>query len=170
MKEPSEADGCWEAVTIVDATHPPSLALARALFAEYGAGLGIDLTFQRFDEEVASLPGPYAEPRGRLLVAESGGHALGCVALREVDGGTAEFKRVYVRGEGRGRGMGRGLTEAVLAEARELRYRSAVLDTLPSMVAAQRLYEELGFRDTEPYTCNPISGTRFLRLELGEEG
>ena len=156
-------------VTLVDGARPPWLAHARALFREYGDGLGVDLSFQRFEEELASLPGPYGASRGVLLLAQAGGEALGCVALRELDAETAELKRLFVRPQGRSRGVGRLLTEAALAAARDLGYCSVVLDTLPSMAAAQRLYERLGFTETAPYTHNPVAGTRFMRLDLGAE-
>lgn len=155
---------------MVDATRPPWLALARALFVEYGNGLGIDLAFQRFDDELAALPGLYAPPRGRLLVAEFGGYAQGCVALRELDPTAAELKRLYVRPQARGRGVGRRLAEAAISAAGELEYRRIVLDTLPNMTAAQRLYRELGFRETAPYTFNAVAGTRFMELYLDGRG
>lgn len=138
----------------------------RALLAEYAEGVGVTLDFQGFDREVAELPGAYAPPRGALLVARVDGAAAGCVALRPLDVETCEMKRLFVRGTARGLGLGERLALAVLDEARRLGYRRMRLDTLPTMGAAQGLYKRLGFRDIEPYTDNPIAGTRFLELEL----
>ena len=124
------------------------------------------LDFQQFDREVAELPGAYAPPRGALLVARQGADAVGCVALRPLEPEICELKRLYVRPAARGTGLGRRLAEAALADARRLGYRRIRLDTLPGMEAAQSLYERMGFREIEPYTTNPVAGTRFLELEL----
>ena len=148
------------------AISPGSAATAHELFREYAAELGIDLSFQDFASELATFPGAYGEARGALLLARDGDRAIGCVALREHDQQTAELKRLYVRPEARGRNVGRQLSNAALAAARERGYRYAVLDTLPSMVAAQRLYEAMGFADCAPSTYNPLPGARFMRLEL----
>jgi GNAT superfamily N-acetyltransferase len=134
------------------------------MLEEYASALGIDLGFQQFDRELAELPGDYAPPGGTLLVARRGGSTVGCVGLRAIGEGTGELKRLYVRPSDRGGGTGRSLTEAALAEARRLGHRRVLLDTLPGMEAAQRLYLELGFRDVEPYTANPVDGARFLEL------
>ena len=135
-------------------------------------GLGIDLSFQGFEEEVRDLPGAYAPPPGSLLLALEeakrceGAAALGCVAVRRLDAETAEMKRLYLRPAARGRGLGRSLAEAALAEARRLGYRRLRLDTLPGMEAAQAIYRELGFREIAPYRANPVPGARFLEIEL----
>jgi putative acetyltransferase len=134
----------------------------RALLLEYAASLPVPLDFQDFDREVAELPGAYAPPRGALLLARG----LGCVALRSFDDTTCELKRLYVRPQARGSGLGRALVDEVVAEARRLRYARMRLDTLPIMVAAQTLYEQLGFREIPAYTTNPVAGARFLELEL----
>jgi ribosomal protein S18 acetylase RimI-like enzyme len=145
---------------------PRDLAVLRALLREYEAGLGVDLCFQGFEAELAGLPGRYAPPAGRILLAWSGGEAVGCVALRPLDGGACEMKRLYVRPEARGGRFGRQLAERVISEARAAGYSRICLDTLPSMAAAQRLYEALGFEPTEPYVFNPVPGARFMALEL----
>ena len=139
---------------------------ARRLFREYEAALGVDLGFQGFDRELAGLPGAYTRPDGRLLVARLGGRTVGCVAMRRLGEGTCEMKRLFVRPEARGHGVGRALAAAVVDAGREEGYRRMRLDTLPQMVEAHPLYESLGFREIEPYYDSPVSGTRFLELEL----
>ncbi|MEO8587376.1 MAG: GNAT family N-acetyltransferase [Acidobacteriota bacterium] len=141
-------------------------AVARDLFVEYQKSLGISLCFQNFDEELASLPGAYAPPDGRLLLAFSGGEPAGCVALRKIGGDFCEMKRLWVRPAFRGSGLGRRLAEALLLEARAIGYRAIRLDTLPSMKAAQVLYLSLGFLDIPPYNDHPIEGTRFMEAIL----
>jgi ribosomal protein S18 acetylase RimI-like enzyme len=144
------------------------LADVAALFADYAASLSVDLAYQGFAAELASLPGAYAPPAGALLVARDLAAApLGCVALRAMaEPGSAEIKRLYVAPAGRGQGVGRALAEAVMAEARRLGYREARLDTLPEMGAALALYRRLGFADVAPYYATPIDGTRFLGRPL----
>jgi predicted N-acetyltransferase YhbS len=141
--------------------------VARELFREYQVELGIDLGFQGFEAEVASLPGPYAPPSGCLLLADLAGRPVGCVGLRPIGPGVAGLKRLFVRTDARGRGIARDLAWAALAHARAQRYERVVLDTLSTMAAAQRLYRSLGFRETEPYTVNPVPGARFMALDLG---
>lgn len=153
---------------IVDGSQPETLADARALIAEYGASLGIDLSFQGFARELEELPGAYRPPRGRLLVALVDGTPAACAALRPLDDVRCELKRLYVRPAHRGLGLGRLLTESLVETARGLGYRRMVLDTLPSMGAAHRLYRSLGFCETAPYTANPVPGAAFLELELAE--
>jgi len=160
-------------VAIVRAETAEQIAEARALFAEYAASLGIDLGFQRFERELAELPGAYVPPRGVLLLAlADDGQALGCVALRPLDdtdaAGICEMKRLYVRPEGRGRGVGRMLAEEVIARARRLGYARMRLDTLAAMREARSLYHALGFVSIAPYRFNPIPGTDYLELRLGE--
>jgi ribosomal protein S18 acetylase RimI-like enzyme len=142
------------------------LETVRELFREYQHAVGTDLCFQGFAAEVASLPGDYAPPGGQLWLAEEATAALGCVALRRLEGERAEMKRLYVRPAARGLGLGRRLAETLLAEARRLGYRRVCLDTLPSMGTAQALYEELGFVDIAPYRVNPVPGARYMGLEL----
>ena len=142
------------------------LDAVRALLREYAAGLTFPLDFQNFEEELAELPGAYGPPTGALLVAREGGAPVGCVALRQLARRTCELKRLFVRPGRRGGGVGRMLATAILAEARRLGYSTIRLDTVPGMEAAQTLYEQFGFRETEPYTVNPVPGARFLELEL----
>jgi ribosomal protein S18 acetylase RimI-like enzyme len=144
------------------------LGQVRALLREYAGALPFALDFQGFEDELATLPGAYAPPRGALLAARDGDRLAGCVALRPIDDETCEMKRLYVRPEQRGSGLGRRLVEAIVDAARERGYRRMRLDTTPGMEAAQALYEELGFREIAPYTHNPVAGTRFLQLELSE--
>jgi ribosomal protein S18 acetylase RimI-like enzyme len=153
-----------EIVELTD--HDTRLAEARALLEEYAASLPFDLGFQGFADELAGLPGDYAPPRGRLLLALDAGAAVGCVALRPRDGRTAELKRLYVRPQARGSGAGRRLTEAAVEAARAAGYERLVLDTVPGMEPAQALYRSLGFVDTTPYRFNPVAGASFLELRL----
>lgn len=151
---------------IEPATSVDDILQARRLFEEYQGALGVDLSFQNFENELATLPGRYAPPRGRLLLARSDGVVAGCVALRPLTGNDCEMKRLFVRSAFRATGLGRLLAERVIAEARAIGYARMCLDTLPSMGRAQRLYEVLGFRDIEPYRYNPVAGTRYLGLSL----
>ena len=154
------------AIQIVPAHEGPYLPVVRELFQEYGDGLGFDLCFQNFKEELAGLPGRYAPPSGRLLLAVADSGPAGCVGLRDLGDGVCEMKRLYVRPAFRGSGVGRQLAEAVLAEAKAAGYRQMRLDTLPSMGRAVALYESLGFRPVEPYTANPHPGALFLARTL----
>jgi putative acetyltransferase len=157
------------AATITPASTPADIADIRALFLEYGASLDFSLCFQGFDAELAGLPGAYAPPRGRLLLARVDGLVAGCVALRPLDGDDAcEMKRLYVRPEFHGRGIGRQLAATVIEEGRKAGYESMRLDTVPTMAAALALYASLCFRDIPAYRENPIPGARYLEVRLQE--
>jgi GNAT superfamily N-acetyltransferase len=161
-----------ESIDIDPAHFPDDIEIVRALFAEYIRSLGIDLSFQGVDAELAQLPGKYASPRGVILVArDAAGVALGCVALRPWrEPGICEIKRLYVRPAARGQALGRRLAVAVVDWAARAGYQRMLLDTLASMQAARRLYAELGFLPVAPYYDNPMPGTAYLALDLGRPG
>ena len=148
----------------------PDYDEVRAIFREYAEGLGVDLCFQNFTEELAELPGEYAEPRGALLLARVDGELAGCCALRPLDStdypNASEMKRLYVRKPFRGFGLGRQLAEAALNAARQAGYDCVLLDTLDDMEAARALYDDLGFEDIPPYYHNPIAGAHYLKADL----
>ncbi len=152
---------------------PDALDLTREIFREYVDLLGVDLSFQGFDEELLNLPGEYAAPDGRLTLALVDGELAGCGAfrpLRDVDYPNAcEMKRLYVRKAFRRFGLGRHLAEHLIDEARRSGYSCMLLDTLSDMEAARNLYRTLGFEEIPPYYYNPLSGSHYLKVEL-EEG
>lgn len=156
---------------IAPALLEPAISDVRKLFREYSLVPGVVPCLDDFEREVSSLPGAYAPPGGRLLLAiqggsENGGNAMGCVALRKWEQDTCEMKRLFVRPEYRGKGAARKLVEGLIREARSIGYRRMVLDTLPSMEAAHKLYRVLGFREIPPYPKNPIPGALFFELGL----
>ena len=155
-------------LTIVKATDFDDVLTVRCLFEEYAASLDVDLCFQGFEKELAGLPGAYAPPQGRLLLGLQDGQTAGCVALRPLEPGVCEMKRLYVRPDFRSQGVGRVLVDRIIQEARQAGYRHMRLDTLPSMAAALVLYRRLGFREIAPYYKNPVKGTVFLELQLDE--
>jgi putative acetyltransferase len=153
-------------IRLVPAVSASPLRDARTLFLEYAASLGFDLCFQGFDREVAELPGAYAPPGGTLLLAMLDEQPVGCVALRALEDGACELKRLYVRPGARGRGVGRLLCGAVIAAAQSCGYARVRLDTLPQMTEAIALYRALGFGPAEPYRYNPLPGAMFMELAL----
>ena len=142
----------------------------RDLFREYAGQVGVDLCFQDFPRELAELPGDYVAPSGTLLLARVSGFAAGCVATHRWSHDACEMKRLFVRHEFRGAGLGDTLAQAVIARARAEGYRRVLLDTLPSMGEAQRLYVRLGFREIAPYRFNPIPGAKYMELDLDANG
>ena len=158
---------------IRDAATAADIALARALFIEYAEWLAVDLCFQGFERELATLPGAYARPRGRLLLAGIPGEAFGCIALRPLDSEgdgapvpIGEVKRLYVRPAARGGGWGRALAEALIAEAQAIGYCELKLDTLEWMTEARALYGRLGFHECAPYYDNPRAGAVYMARSL----
>ena len=176
------------------AESPTQLAQVRELFLEYAQSLGFSLCFQNFDKELAGLPGDYAPPQGRLLLAEYESKLAGCVALHKLadswahrrssqanssislpatngqgptTDGMCEMKRLYVRPQFRGKGLGRALADRIIAEARQIGYRRLRLDTVePVMKDAVAMYRRLGFKEIAPYCNNPMSGALYMELEL----
>lgn len=149
---------------------PDELNALRVILREYADALQVDLCFQDFDAELASLPGEYAAPRGALLMAWLDDELVGCCALRALDTvdypNACEMKRLYVRKGFRRTGVGRQLTEAILDRARLAAYDCVLLDTLDAMESARALYQELGFREIPPYYHNPIEGAHYLKVDL----
>jgi putative acetyltransferase len=159
------------AVTTSPVRTPDELASAKTLFHEYTQSLGIDLTFQDYATEMASMPGKYSPPKGDLLLATlpASDTPIGCVALRPLPNAgdhVCEMKRLYVAPAGRGSGAGRALAIAVISLAEQLGYREMRLDTLNTMTAALKLYRGLGFMTIPAYYSTPIEGTIFLSLAL----
>src|SRR3954471_8854199 len=162
QNQPNSAD-----VQIRDAISPAEIAEVRALFVEYSQSLEVDLCFQNFNAELASLPGAYAPPSGCLLYCTIDDRVAGCIALRKIDDSTCEMKRLYIRPEFRGHGLGQVLVTEILDRARKLGYRTMRLDTLPGMMdSAIRLYREFGFYEIAPYYDNPNRGTLYMQINL----
>jgi putative acetyltransferase len=182
------AENCGSVATamlhIIPAEGDEAIKEIAVLFREYAASLGVDLSFQNFEQELALLPGEYSPPDGRLFLGIAGDAGMhvpaapsvtscvscesvaGCIALRKIDSEICEMKRLYVRPQFRGFGAGRALADAVIKAASEIGYRRMRLDTLPQMAEAQALYRALGFREIPPYRYNPIVGTRYFELAL----
>lgn len=159
-----------DAIQIQTFSGSTELGMVRELFAEYARSLAIDLCFQNFDAELASLPGDYAPPRGALLLAWAGQELVGCCALRPLDTvdypNACEMKRLYVRPALRGCGVGRRLAEAVMTAAQQADYATLLLDTLSEMETARAMYQDLGFTEVPPYYYNPIEGAHYLMARL----
>jgi putative acetyltransferase len=154
-------------ITLEPACWPNDEPVVLELFHEYAESLGFDLCFQSFDVELATLPGRYAPPSGRLLLARIEERTVGCVALRGLEPGVCEMKRLYLRPDARGTGAGTILIDAIIAEARAAGYRRMRLDTIaPIMERAVSLYRRRGFVEIPPYADNPIEGALYLELAL----
>jgi len=143
------------------------IAQARELFLEYAQSLGFSLCFQNFDKELAGLPGAYAPPEGRLLLATYEDQLAGCVALHPLEPQICEMKRLYLRPQFRGKGLGRALADQIIAEARQIGYQRIRLDTVePRMKDAVAMYRKIGFQEIAPYRTNPIAGALYMELDL----
>ncbi|MEO8653710.1 MAG: GNAT family N-acetyltransferase [Ramlibacter sp.] len=157
-------------MALVTPGRPAEFESLRQILREYAWGLGVDLCFQNFDQELATLPGEYSPPRGALLMAMVDGEVAGCCALRAIDNAdypnASEMKRLYVRPAFRGLGLGRQLAEAAMDAARQGGYACVLLDTLSDMEAARALYTDLGFHEIPPYYHNPIPGAHYLKADL----
>ena len=157
-------------IDIITPVEPEEIAQTRLIFREYADQLGVDLCFQKFEGELAALPGEYAAPQGILLLAKVDGAISGCCALRPIFTvdypNAAEMKRLYVRKASRGLGLGRQLAEAALDAARLAGFRSVLLDTLDNMESARGLYTDLGFVEIPPFYHNPIAGAHYLKVDL----
>ena len=152
---------------IFQATTDEHIIAARTLFEEYAASLGFSLCFQNFDQELANLPGDYAPPSGRLLLAIEDDELAGCIALRKLSEGICEMKRLFVRPAHRATGLGRTLVDLIIDEAGKLGYTHMRLDTIPGkMDKAIALYQRIGFVEIDPYYPNPVEGAKFMELKL----
>jgi putative acetyltransferase len=152
---------------IFQATTDEHIEVARTLFEEYAASLGFSLCFQNFDQELKNLPGDYAPPDGRLLLAVENDDLAGCIAFRKLSDDVCEMKRLFVRPTHRAAGLGRILVESLIDEARKLGYTQMRLDTIPGkMDKAIALYQSIGFVEIEPYCQNPVEGAKFMELKL----
>jgi putative acetyltransferase len=161
------ATSAVKGLSVFPAESPAQTAQARELFLEYAQSLGFSLCFQNFDKELAGLPGDYAPPQGRLLLAECEGQLAACVALHGLEPGICEMKRLYLRPQFRGKGLGRALADRIIAEARQIGYQRMRLDTVePVMKDAVAMYRKLGFKEIAPYRPNPIAGAMYMELEL----
>lgn len=163
----SSASPVVKGFAVAQAESPEQIAAARELFLEYAQSLGFSLCFQSFDKELAGLPGDYAPPEGRLLLATYQDQLAGCVALHPLGPQVCEMKRLYLRPQFRGKGLGRALADQIIAEARQIGYESIRLDTVePRMKDAVAMYRKLGFQEIAPYCSNPIAGALYMELDL----
>ena len=161
------ASSALKGLAFVQAESPVQIAQARELFLEYAQSLGFSLCFQNFDKELADLPGDYAPPEGRLLLAEYEGQLAGCVALHKLEAGICEMKRLYLRSQFRGKSIGRALADRIISEARGIGYQRMRLDTVePRMKDAVAMYRKIGFKEIAAYCANPIAGALYMELQL----
>ncbi len=167
IRKSNQPHGDRDRIDLFQATIPEHIEEVRSLFLEYGNSLGFSLCFQSFDEELKTLPGAYGPPSGRLLLARNADHAAGCIALRKLQPGICEMKRLYVRPADRGLGLGRMLVERVIVEARTMGYERMRLDTVASaMQDAIALYRKMGFQEIAPYSSIPVESALWLELVL----
>lgn len=165
--QPTSRSSVVKGLSFIPATTLDQIAQARELFLEYAQSLGFSLCFQNFDKELSNLPGDYAPPAGRLLLAHYDSQLAGCVALHRLDDGICEMKRLYLRPQFRGRGLGRVLADRIIAEARQVGYQRMRLDTVePVMKDAVAMYRRIGFKEIAPYCSNPITGALYMELLL----
>jgi GNAT superfamily N-acetyltransferase len=155
---------------IIEAESKKDIEQIRNLFTEYRAELALEPCLRSFDAEIANLPGSYAPPKGKLLLAKVVGQPVGCIGLRPFPSeGCCEMKRLYVRPPFRGDRLGKQLAERIVQEARSLGYRSMRLDSHPaSMQAAIKMYRKLGFVEVSPDPMEPIEGLIYMELQLAE--
>jgi putative acetyltransferase len=154
-------------LVVKQAESPAQIAQARELFLEYAQSLSFSLCFQNFEKELAGLPGDYAPPDGRLLLAMYEDQLAGCVALHKLEPGICEMKRLYLRPQFRGKRLGRALADRIIVEARQIGYQRMRLDTVePVMKDAVAMYRKIEFREIEPYRSNPIAGALYMELQL----
>lgn len=153
-------------IEILEADSPAMMAVAKELFLEYADSLEISLEFQDFDAEISDLPGQYSRPSGCIFLAFDDTYAVGCAALRKLEGGVCEMKRLYVRPAYRGIGLGKVLSKRIIMEAGEIGYRKMRLDTLASMSEAILLYKSMGFKEIGPYRHNPAENAVFMEISL----
>ncbi len=153
-------------MNLLQAATPHQWDEARRLVREYAASLNVDLSFQNFEHELEHFDSEYAAPQGAFILAELDGRYVACIGIRPFADDIGEIKRLYVAPIARGSGLGRALVEQIISRAREMGYRTLLLDTLPFMKEAQALYVSLGFKPTPAYRFNPVAGSAFLRLDL----
>ena len=152
-------------IELVEVTDEKEISEVRYIFIEYRKNLGLDLSFQDFQDELDDLPGEYSPPDGSIILAKDEDKTIGSVALRKIEE-TCEMKRLYVKPEYRGRGIGRRLAEKIIEEARNKGYKKMRLDTLKSLEEANELYRSLGFEECEPYRYNPLDDALYMELDL----
>lgn len=153
---------------LIEVTTTEDIQIIRELFDEYAVSIGVDLTFQNFEQELTHIADIYMPPEGALLLAKKDGMPAGCVGLRKMEGRCCEMKHLYVRPKFRGKGLGRALCSRIILKGRQLGYREMFLDTLSSMIGAQALYRSHGFRETVPYYHNPLPEAQYMQLTLDE--
>ncbi len=153
-------------MNIIRAETKQQIEKIKELFLEYAKSLDFELCFQNFDKELADLPGFYSPPEGRLFLAELNGEIAGCIALRKLEEGICEMKRLCVKPQFRGHNIGKLLVEKLIEEAKIIGYKKMRLDTVPSMQTAQKLYKSIGFKEISPYRLNPVHGAVYMELKL----